>query len=648
MLRLPAMVLICALPLGPVLASDPPAVAPRPLASALHAMQDGRWEVAARLAARDGQAAADLIEWHRLRDGRGAPRDILGFLERNAHWPGLDRLRRESEAAIAGADFDAALAFYDGYVPQTGAGALNAARARLARGRQGEAEAGIVLAWRTLALTPAEQADFLREFGDLLAPHHAARLDMALWRGLDAQAALMLPLVDETTRARAEARARVAAGETDGLSEAQARDPGIAFALFTRHLDRSAEDAIAVLLRQSRIRGGLGEPERWASWRRALARQAMRDGEAALAYEIAALHQLAGGANYADLEWLAGYVALTRLEDPELARDHFQRFRAAVGTPISLGRAGYWLGRALEADDAPEAARDAYALGAEHPTSFYGLLAAERTGRDVTAALAATETAPPWRQADFTRTDLHEIVTLALRMDDTWLARQFLLHLSETQDRQGLAQMGAMLRDIGTPYLQVTLGKAAAERGIVLPATYYPLHPLSGLDLPVPMEWALAIARRESEFNPVVMSGAGARGLMQLMPATAREMAREAGIATDEMRLVSDWPHNARLGAAYLAQLRGRYEGNPLLMAAAYNAGPGRVAGWLETHGDPRGMSPEQVLDWIEHLPFRETRNYVMRVAESLPVYRARLGRPALPRPFSQEIAGRDAPRGTD
>jgi soluble lytic murein transglycosylase len=648
MLRLPAMVLICALPLGPVLASDPPAVAPRPLASALHAMQDGRWEVAARLAARDGQAAADLIEWHRLRDGRGAPRDILGFLERNAHWPGLDRLRRESEAAIAGADFDAALAFYDGYVPQTGAGALNAARARLARGRQGEAEAGIVLAWRTLALTPAEQADFLREFGDLLAPHHAARLDMALWRGLDAQAALMLPLVDETTRARAEARARVAAGETDGLSEAQARDPGIAFALFTRHLDRSAEDAIAVLLRQSRIRGGLGEPERWASWRRALARQAMRDGEAALAYEIAALHQLAGGANYADLEWLAGYVALTRLEDPELARDHFQRFRAAVGTPISLGRAGYWLGRALEADDAPEAARDAYALGAEHPTSFYGLLAAERTGRDVTAALAATETAPPWRQADFTRTDLHEIVTLALRMDDTWLARQFLLHLSETQDRQGLAQMGAMLRDIGTPYLQVTLGKAAAERGIVLPATYYPLHPLSALDLPVPMEWALAIARRESEFNPVVMSGAGARGLMQLMPATAREMAREAGIATDEMRLVSDWPHNARLGAAYLAQLRGRYEGNPLLMAAAYNAGPGRVAGWLETHGDPRGMSPEQVLDWIEHLPFRETRNYVMRVAESLPVYRARLGRPALPRPFSQEIAGRDAPRGTD
>src|SRR6056297_2445264 len=213
MLRLSAMVLICAMPLGAVsAASDVPRVAPRPLASALDAMQADRWDVAARLAARDGPAAADLIEWHRLRAGRGAPADILGFLAKNAHWPGLDRLRRESEAAIAGADFDTVLAFYDGYVPQTGTGALSAARARLARGRQGEAEAGLVMAWRTLDLTAAEHADFLREFNDLLAPHHDARLDMALWRGLDTDVAMMLPLVSDAARTRARAWARVAAG----------------------------------------------------------------------------------------------------------------------------------------------------------------------------------------------------------------------------------------------------------------------------------------------------------------------------------------------------------------------------------------------------------------------------------------------------
>jgi soluble lytic murein transglycosylase len=647
MLRFLATVLISALPLSALAQTDVARLAPRPLASALNAMQDGRWEVAARLAARDGPAAADLIEWHRLRAGLGTPADILGFLAKNGHWPGLDHLRAQSEVAMAHGTFDQMLAFYDGYIPQTGTGALSAARARLARGRQGEAEAGIVMAWRTLDLTAAEHADFLREFATLLAPHHAARLDMALWRGLD-DVAWMLPLVGDAARSRAKAWARVASGDIAGLSAAQARDPGIAFALFTHHLDRSAEDAIAVLLRQSRIRGGLGEPERWAGWRRALARQAMRDGDAARAYEIASLHQLAAGDNYADLEWLAGYIALTHLDAPDLALDHFQRFRATVSTPISLGRAGYWLGRALDAGGDPEGARDAYALGADHPTSFYGLLAAEAIGQDITAQITAADTAAPWRASDFARTDLHEITTLALRMGDTGLARRFLLHLSETQDREGLEQMGAMLAELGTPHLQVMLGKAAAERGLTIPGPYYPLHPMTGTDLPAPMHWALAIARRESEFNPVVRSGAGATGLMQLMPATAREMARDQGLAYDEARLVGDWRYNARLGAAYLAGLLSRYDGNPLLVAAAYNAGPGRVAGWLESYGDPRLMTPEAAIDWIEHLPFRETQNYVMRVAESLPIYRARLGQEALPRPFSAEITGDSDGRMTD
>ena len=640
MLRILVMVLMCAMPLGPVSASDVPRIAPRPLASAFEAMRADRWEVAANLAARDGPAAADLIEWHRLRAGQGAPAEILEFLARNAHWPGLDYLRRQSEAAMAGAEFDAALAFYDGYTPQTGTGALGAARARLARGRQGEAEAGIVLAWRTLSLTPSEQADFLRDFGALLAPHHEARLDMALWRGLDADAALMLPLVSDMARAHAETWARIVAGDIDGITEAQTRDPGIAFALFSHYLDRDADAAIAVLLRQSRIKDGLGEAERWAGWRRALARQAMRDGNAALAYEVAALHQLPEGANYADLEWLAGYVALTYLDAPDLARDHFQRFLAAVTTPISLGRAGYWLGRALDTGGETKAAADAYASGADHPTSFYGLLAAERIGRDITEHIQGTESPPPWRAAEFAQTDLHEIATLALRMGDTGLARRFLLHLSQTQDQHGLAQMGAMLAELGTPYLQVMLGKAAADRGVVIPDSYYPLHLMTAMDLPVPMHWALAIARRESEFNPSVTSGAGATGLMQLMPGTAREMTTKTGLPWAPARLTGDWRYNARLGTTYLAELIARYDGNPLLVAAAYNAGPGRVADWLETYGDPRGMDAKEVIDWIEHLPFRETRNYVMRVAESLPVYRARLGQTALPRPFSQELRG--------
>ena len=642
MLRFLAVVLICAAPLAEVSADTPARIAPRPLASALEAARADRWEVAARLAARDGPAAADLVEWHRLRAGHGQPAEILDFLARNGHWPGLDHLRLQSESAMTRADDATVLEFYDRYTPQSGTGALDAALARLARGRRGEAEAGIVMAWLTLDLTEEEHAEFLSTFGGLLARHHDARLDMALWRGLD-DVERMLPLASEGARRRAETRMRVAEAGPDGLDAAQMRDPGIAFALFEYHIPRSAEAARAVLLRQSRIAGGLGEPDRWAGWRRAMARQAMRDGDAALAYELAAFHQLGRdeGAHFADLEWLAGYLALRYLDAPELARDHFQRLRAAVTTPISLGRAGYWLGRALEATGDADSARLAYAGGAQHPTSFYGLLAAERAGIDVSAPLSPAPLAAPWREAGFADSDLHEIGTLALRMGDTGLALRFFGQIATTLDRQGIARMGAMLGEIGTPYLQVRLGKAAAQRGLEVVGPYYPLHPMTAMELPAPMHWALAIARRESEFRNAVTSSAGARGLMQLMPPTARAMARSTGLPWELARLNSDWPYNARLGAAYLARLDARYDGNPLLMAAAYNAGPGRVAEWLEAHGDPRLMAPEDAIDWIEHLPFSETRNYVMRTAESLPVYRARLGEPALPRPFSREIAGR-------
>lgn len=639
MLRALTMVLGLSLSVSAGYASDLPRPAPRPLASALDAMQGGRWEVAASLARRDGIAAADLIEWHRLRAGLGEPREVLDFLGRNAHWPGLDYLRRQSEEPMTRADFDDVLAFYDGYTPQTGTGALSLARALQARGRQGEAEISLVSAWRTLDLTGAEHQDFLREFGALLAPHHEVRLEMALWRGL-ADVADMLPLVSEEVRRLAKLRETVKRDGGKGLTEAEARNPGIAFELFTRHLSNAPEDAVAVLLRQSRIKAGLGEPERWASWRRALARQSMRAGDAQLAYDIASVHQLLEGANFADLEWLSGYLALTYLKAPDLALDHFQRFRAAVATPISLGRAGYWIGRTQEALGDPEAAQLAYAEGAAYQTSFYGLLAAEAGGLPFDLGLAGNEAPADWRSAAFAQTDLHEIGTLALRMKDLSLARRFFLHLAEAQDRTGLMQMGHMLEDLEQPHLQVMLGKTAAERGVVVERPYYALHPIADMDLPIPIELALAIARRESEFNHVVISGAGAQGLMQLMPGTARDMARELGLLYVPSDVLNDWVYNARLGSAYLAGLGARFGGNIVLVSVGYNAGPGRAAQWIEEYGDPRGRDPHAIVDWIEHIPFRETQNYVMRVAESLPAYRARLGKEPLPRPFSEELAG--------
>ena len=228
---------------------------------------------------------------------------------------------------------------------------------------------------------------------------------------------------------------------------------------------------------------------------------------------------------------------------------------------------------------------------------------------------------------------------IALAAGRLSLAERFFLALADTLDATGLRQLEQMLQDLDAPHVQVMVGKRAARRQIILPEAYYALHPMTGMDLPVPMEMALAIARRESEFDPSVASGVGAQGLMQLMPGTASDVARDLGIAHTQSRVLRDWPYNARLGSTYLAQLSEEFGANVVMISAGYNAGPRRPERWMERFGDPRTGAMD-VIDWIEHIPFRETRNYVQRVAESLPIYRARLGKDPLPRPFTEELIG--------
>jgi len=624
-------------------AVDPARIAPRPLASALHAMEAGRWDVAARLAARDGPAASSLIEWYRLSDGQGTPDQVLAFLAAHDDWAGLKYLRRQSEGALAETGTDTQiLSFFDGHLPQTGLGALAHARALLAADRAGEAEATLVLAWLTMDLSSDEHDQFIARHGDLLARHHDTRLSMALWRGLR-DVAQMLPLASDGRRAVAEARQKIESGalSPDDVSEDLASDPLVAHAIFNRHLKTNDSDqAIAVILQQSSSDAGLGEPDRWAGWRRYLARAKMREGDAQTAYALAARHGLVDGSSFADLEWLSGYLALTYLDEPELALDHFQRFRRAVDTPISLGRAGYWIGRAQEALGDSEGAQIAYAQGAAHQTSFYGLLAAEKAGLPSDPDLAGQNPVPAPDQADFTKKSVYKAAVLALAAKELNLAERFFVHLAETLDATGLTQLGLLLERMEQPHLQVMIGKAGARHGVVVPGPYYALHPMTDMDLPVPMELALAIARRESEFDHRVVSGAGAMGLMQLMPGTASDMARTIGASEhSRARVFNDWAYNVQLGSAYLAGLEDRFDGNVVMMAAGYNAGPGRPLTWMDDRGDPR-VGDMDVVDWIEHIPFRETRNYVMRVAESLPVYRARLGKPPHPVPFSQELIG--------
>ena len=642
---------LCTLPV-PLRAAESPLVssvattAPRPLASALDAARDGRWSQAYAIAERDGDVALDILRWLKLRNGLGTPVEVLEFLESNADWPGLDYMRRRSERSFGAATDAQVLTFFADYAPQTGEGALRYAAALEAAGRKGEAEATIVLAWRTLDLDPATHDKFRAQYVAQLVPHHEARLSHAIWENRDGDTLRMLDLVDDDHVGIARARMALQgkAGNIDALidavPEAMQSDPGLAYDRFAWRVQKGLrDDAQELLLEQSQIPNGLGFPEKWANKRRSYARDEMRNGSAEVAYKLASTHQLAEGSNFADLEWLAGYIALRFLKQPEVALKHFTRLQDAVQTPISLGRAGYWRGRAFEALEAPEKAMEAYRIGGEHQTSFYGLLAAEKAGIPFEASLAGQELGKPWQETALAENPLREAVALLQAAGEVFEAERFLKQLVATVTEDEIHSLGRMVEEFGDPHLEIMLGKAAASRGIVIPRHYYALHPMVEMKLPISMEMALAIARRESEFDPAVTSHVGARGLMQLMPRTAAAMARVVGDTDGVSDRLGYWAYNASLGSAYLAKLARDFDGNVMLMSVGYNAGPSRATRWSALFGDPRFDTVDAV-DWVEHIPFRETRNYVQRVAESLPIYRARLGQPPLPIPFSQELSG--------
>ncbi|WP_170791160.1 lytic transglycosylase domain-containing protein [Ruegeria lacuscaerulensis] len=620
------------------------------LRAGMNEMRKGDWNAALRESGARGSVSRDIIVWHWLREGFGTSGDVLVFLDRRPDWPGLAWLRRKSEPAFTGADPDRVVKFYDDLPPQTAEGALNYAVALKAKGRTGDAEADIVTAWRTMPMGAGLQKNYLENFEAMLRPHHTARLDRMLWDGHLVSAGQMLPLVSADQRKLAVARIALQKrqpgvdGKVAAVPKSLVDAPGLAFDRFVWRDKKELDDsAIDLMLARSTGPDALGEPDKWAEGRRRLARLEMRNGSASKAYKIAANHHMTpeNGYGYADLEWLAGFLALRKLNDPATAVRHFQNFSDAVASPISKGRGGYWLGRAYAALGDADKAYAAYAMGADYQTSFYGLLAAEQIGRPFDSELANPRRAPHWKQADFADSSVLEAGLLLLQAGEDNLSERFLTHLVESLDSTQANQLGDLAIELKEPHLAVMIAKRAATVGIVLPAAYYPVHPVADLGLPMAKEMTLAIARRESEFDPVVISGAGARGLMQVMPATAQNVARNLGILSGHKTssLTSDWQYNAKLGANYLSGLAEDFNGNVVMMAAGYNAGPGRPISWMERYGDPRAGEID-VVDWIETIPFSETRNYVMRVAESLPVYRARLGQPALPVPFSQELTG--------
>lgn len=632
------------------IAAAPPVFAAA-LDDAMGAVKKQDWDTARRIARSDSAVTAAIVDWHWLRmPNSGAPfSDYRAFAQTYPHWPGMPLLQRRGENAIpASADPAQVIAYFANQPPQTGTGALRLAVALQAQGRADDAGAEAVRAWTNLSLSAQDESVMLARFGPQLGDHHIARLDNLLWRGWYNEAERMRNRVPAGHRALLDAR-RALRQDTAGVDsfisavpDDLQSDPGLAYERMEwRKRKGRSESAVELMLERSATAERLGRPEMWAKRRRPEARQLMRNGDARRAYLLAAQHHLSEGSDYADLEWLSGYIALRKLNNPAAALDHFRRFRMAVVSPISLGRAGYWEGRALDALENPIGAAAAYGFGAEFQTSFYGQLAAEQAGVPMEPEMTGSETFPDSSQAAFKQSSIFKAGVALHQADELVLSARFLAHLAESLTRTEIGQLLDATDGLGAPYIQLTIAKRAASMGHTLHAGYFPLMDLSTSGRPdVSPELALSIARRESEFNPVVISPAGARGLMQVMPGTASDTAAELGLSYALGRLTSDPAYNATLGTAYLQKLRNEFGGSTVLVAAGYNAGPGRPRSWVKTYGDPRDASVDAV-DWVEHVPFRETRNYVMRVTESLAPYRARLSGQTVPLTLGQELKAR-------
>lgn len=401
---------------------------------------------------------------------------------------------------------------------------------------------------------------------------------------------------------------------------------------------RKYSEAEVLLLQLSSSPGSLGDPKVWADRRLRLARKAAREGRWQNAYKMAAQHQMTAlaGYSYADSEWVAGWVALRKLNDPQNAITHFTRFREAVETPISVGRGGYWLGRAYEAAGQVDEATRWYGDAARFQTSFYGQLAAARIGAEGNVQLAQGGL-PDWRTHPAMRSDEVRLGAVLFFAGQDTLAMAMFSRLGETLPAGALAPLTRLVLDLAQPHYAVRIAKKAARRGVVIHPAYYPLHEIGKYVSKVEPSFALSIARQETELNPRAISRAGARGLMQLMPATAKKVAGWIGEEYSKTRLLSDWRYNVRLGETYLARRTEQFSGSYVMAAAAYNAGAGRVDQWKDEFGDPR-LGEIEILDWIEQIPFNETRNYVQRVMEGLYVYRSRLTGSAGPMTIDQDL----------
>jgi soluble lytic murein transglycosylase len=403
-------------------------------------------------------------------------------------------------------------------------------------------------------------------------------------------------------------------------------DPGFVFSrIQLLRRDEKFAEAAQLMLSAPRDPARLYNLDEWWIERRLLARKMIDAGDPRTAYLIARDAALPTKDIYkTEQEFTAGWIALRFLNDPNLAAQHFAKIGVGSVNPTTLARAGYWQGRAAEAAGRTQDARAAYGAAAEQSTSYYGQLARAKLGLPQLALNEASSV----RSRGAERLEIVRAAQLLFELEEQDIAIPIFADIGENGDPEALAGLAELTQRYRYARGMLLVGKAALNRG--LPFDFY-AYPVTGIPAfraigpEVEQSVIYSIARQESAFNPLDVSAAQAYGLMQVTPDAGRYVCHRAGVEFDVRRMKTDPVYNTALGAAELGGLLEDYRGSYIMTFAAYNAGRGSVKKWIDRYGDPRDSKVDAV-DWVELIPFAETRNYVQRVMENLQVYRARFG----------------------
>lgn len=603
--------------------------------------QDGSEWDRARLqnAAQPTGMAPAIARWQQLNASSNfAFGDYANFMLTYPGFPEEAAMRAKAEKALENsyAEPSRVVAFFDRYGPVS-----NPARAQYALAlsalRRKEAEDVARDAWRGGQMSDAAEAALLAQYGTKFrTDDYDARVDALLWDGATAQAARTISYTSAAARPLFMARLALAQGldpASQGLSvdPNAVRDAGYVYNRVQQQR-RSGQLYAAVNLLATRPpfeRRPL-DRRKWTKTLLEVARSAGADPAVRIASsiddgfapneDISRLSFMVRD-DYTSLMWLGGTKAYWDLRDNARAGPLFYRYGAAARTPQTRSKGFYWAGRAMARAGNMAEANRYFEMAAAYPDHFYGQLAAERLGRAMPSFRnMPTRTPSPQARAAFYAKPLTQAVREVARGADWQTGVRFYREIADqAESEEDHLLVADLARTIGRRDLGVILGQAAHTEGLNnFQEISFPLVPT-----PPGSNWTMvhAIARQESQFAQNAISHAGARGLMQLMPATAREQAGKMGLAYDTGRLISDPSFNIQLGDAYFARLMNIYGSYPLAIAA-YNAGGGNVNKWLRANGDPRTGGVDWI-DWLEQIPLGETRNYVQRVLENAVVYEA-------------------------